>query len=86
MMKGTDPMSALKYTIVEHDGGWAYTADGTYSETFASHDAAAAAAREAASEQQVSDETRDIIYQDRDGEVHEETADGHDRPKTNVNG
>ena len=28
-------MAQVKYAIVEHDGGWAYQVDGTYSETFA---------------------------------------------------
>lgn len=40
-------MDAVKYRIVEHDGGWAYRVDGTYSETFPSHDAAFGAARRA---------------------------------------
>ena len=38
-------MSHVTYHIVQHDGGWAYRADGTYSETFPSHDAARKAAR-----------------------------------------
>ena len=33
-------MSHITYKVVRHDTGWAYTADGTYSETFPSHDAA----------------------------------------------
>ena len=41
-------MTALKYEIVEHDGGWAYRVGATYSETFPSHDAALNAARVAA--------------------------------------
>ena len=36
-------MSKVIYEIVEHDGGWAYRADGVYSETFPSHDFAAGA-------------------------------------------
>jgi len=41
-------MTKVTYHIVEHDGGWAYQVDGTYSETFRSHDEAASAARRAA--------------------------------------
>ena len=29
-------MTKITYTIVEHDGGWAYRVDGTFSEAFAS--------------------------------------------------
>ena len=47
-------MNKVTYQIVEHDGGWAYKLDGTYSETFASHADALAAAKIAAAEQQVS--------------------------------
>ena len=45
-------MTKIVYEIVEHDGGWAYRVDGTYSETFRTHDFAVAAARHAAREQQ----------------------------------
>jgi hypothetical protein len=31
-------MTKITYEIVEHDGGWAYRADGVFSETFPSHD------------------------------------------------
>jgi hypothetical protein len=41
-------MTKVIYEIVEHDGGWAYRVDGTYSETFRSHDDAKHAARRAA--------------------------------------
>jgi len=37
-------MSHVTYKIVEHDGGWAYTVDGVFSEPFATHAAALAAA------------------------------------------
>ena len=33
-------MTKITYEIVEHDGGWAYRADGVFSETFPSHDLA----------------------------------------------
>jgi hypothetical protein len=44
-------MSHVTYKIVQHDGGWAYTVNGVFSEAFASHAAALAAARRAAAEQ-----------------------------------
>jgi hypothetical protein len=31
------PMSHVTYKIVQHDGGWAYTVDGVFSEPFANH-------------------------------------------------
>ena len=39
-------MAKLTYEIVKHDGGWAYRANGTYSEPFPTHDAARKAAEE----------------------------------------
>ena len=41
-------MSHVTYKIVEHDGGWAYTVNGVFSEPFRTHAAALAAARRAA--------------------------------------
>jgi hypothetical protein len=79
-------MPHLIYEIVQHDGGWAYRVDGTYSETFRSHDAAKAAARRAAAEQQVGGRTAAITYEDAGGKWHEEVADGGDRPQTDVEG
>ena len=32
--KNEFPMSHVTYKIVEHDGGWAYTVDGVFSEPF----------------------------------------------------
>ena len=40
-------MSNIRYEVVEHDGGWAYKVGDVFSETFRSHDAALAAARDA---------------------------------------
>jgi len=37
-------MSRVTYEIVQHDGGWAYKANGVFSEPFPSHDEALAAA------------------------------------------
>jgi hypothetical protein len=77
-------MTRLKYEIVEHDGGWAYTVGGTFSETYPTHDAASAAAHRAAEEQAVGGETSAIQYEDKDGRWHEEIAEGGDRPETEV--
>ena len=46
-------MSHVIYKVVQHDGGWAYTVDGVFSEPFPTHAAALAAARRAANEQRV---------------------------------
>jgi hypothetical protein len=77
-------MSYIHYRIVEHDGGWAYRVGDVFSETFASHDGAAAAARIAAREQSVPGSTAAIQYQDKDGEWHTEIARGDDRPLADV--
>ena len=53
-------MSHLTYEIIEHDGGWAYTADGVFSEPFPSHEEALIAAKRAAAEQRVGGETEAI--------------------------
>ena len=57
------PMSHVTYKIVEHDGGWAYTVDGVFSEPFPTHAAALAAARRAAAEQRVPGRTEAIEYE-----------------------
>lgn len=79
-------MSHITYRIVQHDGGWAYTADGTYSETFRSHDAALAAARRAAGEQRIAGDTTGISWEDERGGWREELSEGADRPETEVDG
>jgi Uncharacterized protein conserved in bacteria (DUF2188) len=79
-------MSRITYKIIEHDGGWAYAVEGSYSETFASRDSALAAARRAAGEQRIAGDTHGIVYEDARGVVHEELSDGADRPDTNVEG
>jgi len=77
-------MTDITYIIVEHDGGWAYKLGDVFSETFASHAAALAAAQRAAAEQQVSGETTGITYEDATGQWREEIASGDDRPTTHV--
>jgi len=73
-------MTVVTYEIIQHDGGWAYRAEGTYSETFASHDAALRAARKAAREQALPGATTGIEYEDEQGRWHEELSAGDDRP------
>lgn len=77
-------MSHVTYEIVEHDGGWAYKADGVFSETFPSHAAALKAAQAAAAEQRAPGATEEIQYEDDQGHWHTETARGTDRPATDV--
>jgi hypothetical protein len=77
-------MSHVTYKIVQHDGGWAYTVNGVFSEPFATHAAALAAARRAATEQRVPGRTEAIQYETADGKWLTETADGSDRPETDV--
>jgi hypothetical protein len=77
-------MTKVIYTVVEHDGGWAYKVGDVFSEPFASHALASAAARRAATEQQVPGCTEVIQYEDEKGNWHEETARGNDRPATDI--
>jgi hypothetical protein len=79
-------MAKIVYHIIEHDGGWAYQADGVYSETFPSHDAARAAAERVAHEQRRPGESGVITFEDADGKWREEQVDGGDRPETDVEG
>jgi hypothetical protein len=82
--KASSSMSHVTYKIVQHDGGWAYTVDGVFSETFATHAAALAAAKRAAAEQRVPGRTEAIEYETADGKWHSETASGSDRPETDI--
>ncbi len=77
-------MPEVIYEIVEHDGGWAYKANGVFSESFPSHAAALKAAQAAAAEQRVPGATQIIQYEDEQGRWHTETARGSDRPATEV--
>lgn len=79
-------MSNAHYKLVRHDGGWAYTLNGTYSETFSTHDAALKVARRVAVEQRVPGESTYIEYQTPDGRWHTEHVLGIDRPDTDVSG
>jgi len=77
-------MSHITYKIVEHDGGWAYTVNGVFSESFPSRAAALAAARRVAAEQRTPGRTEVIQYETSDGRWRTETASGNDRPETDV--
>lgn len=79
-------MSKLVYEVTEHDGGWAYRLNGAWSQTFPTHDAARAAAEEAAREQLIPGEDTDILYEDEEGKWHREPTSGHDRPEPEVKG
>jgi len=79
-------MAKIVYEVVQHDGGWAYRANGVFSETFESHDIARRAAERAAKEQGLKGETTDISYEDKDGRWHDEVSAGDDRPETDVKG
>ena len=77
-------MAEAVYEVVPHDGGWAYKYQGVFSETYPTHDEAAAAARAAAQEQEIPGPPEVIEYQDEEGKWHEEVAPGDDRPSTAV--
>ena len=77
-------MTRIVYRIVPHDGGWAYKLGDSFSETFATHAAARAAAMAVSREQQVPDCTSWIEFEDSSGQWITERADGHDRPETTV--
>ncbi len=79
-------MSKITYRIVQHDGGWAYKVDETFSEAFPSHDAARKAAELAAKEQVERGATVGISYEDKQGHWHKELSPGDDRPQTEVKG
>jgi hypothetical protein len=77
-------MTKAHYEIVEHDGGWAYRMQGTYSERFPSKAAAEAAAERAAAEQRVPGQPAEIEFEDSKGRWHTEHSAGSDRPETDV--
>lgn len=84
MYRQRGPMTEIAYTIVEHDGAYAYKVGDVFSETFPSREEALQAAQAAAAEQQVPGSTENIRYQDGKGGWHDETARGDDRPVTKV--
>jgi len=77
-------MAHVIYKVVPHDGGWTYTQDGVFAETYPTRKAAADAARAVAAEQRTPGDTEAILFETADGEWHEELADGDDRPDADV--
>jgi hypothetical protein len=77
-------MSHVTYSVVEHDGGWAYKVGDVFSETFPTREEAYAAAARAAQEQRVPGQSSAIEYEDSSGHWHEEEESGEDRPETEV--
>ncbi len=77
-------MAHVTYKIVPHDGGWTYTQDGVFAETYRSRQAAAEAAAAVAAEQRTPGDTEAILYEGPDGEWREELADGADRPDVDL--
>jgi hypothetical protein len=77
-------VSTVVYEIVQHDGGWAYRVNDSYSETFPTRELAHLAAEAAAREQQEPGETTDILYEDSEGRWHADVEDGRNRPETRV--
>ena len=79
-------MANITYEIVQHDGGWAYRVDETFSEAFPTHDSARKAAEQAAREQEEPGKATAISYEDKKGHWHSERSTGDDRPEVKVKG
>lgn len=77
-------MSKVVYEIVRHDGGWAFKLGDTLSATYPNHDAAYAAAKRVAIEQQRPGETVGISWEDERGRWHDELEPGDDRPEVQI--
>jgi hypothetical protein len=77
-------MPKVHYKVVQHDGGWAYTSNGVYSEPFRDKATALAAARRVAAEQRIPGDTTQIEFQDPAGRWHTELSEGADRPDADV--
>lgn len=77
-------MAHAHYRVIQHDGGWAYTLDGAFSEPFATRERALQAAHRAAAEQRVPGNTVLIEYEDDAGRWHTELSRADDRPDADV--
>ncbi len=77
-------MAHVTYKVVRHEDGWAYTANGVFSESFPTHEEALDAARRVAAEQRLPGQTETIEFEDANGKWHTELALGVDRPDTDV--
>ena len=74
----------ITYHVGRHDAGYAYRLDDVWSEPFANHDLALAAAKSAAERQRVAGRDAKIVYQTGDGRWHSENSRGSDRPDADV--
>ncbi|SCB28733.1 hypothetical protein GA0061102_10154 [Rhizobium miluonense] len=74
----------LVYHIARHGDGWAYRLDDTWSEEFASHKTAFAAAKSAALRHRLSGRDAHIEFEDKEGVWHREVIFADDRPETTV--
>ena len=80
-------MASIIYQIVQHDGGWAYKVDETFSEPFSTRASARRAAQIAAREQRLPGPSQtEIVYEDKQGRWHDESSRAEDRPETLVKG
>ena len=77
-------MTRIVYEVVEHEAGWTYKVGDVFTETYATHAEATAAAEAAAIEHGLSGETVPISFEDAAGRWHDETAAGDDRPEAVV--
>ena len=77
-------MERVHYRVVAHDGGWAYTTKGVFSEPYVSREAALAAAHRVAREQHWPDTPAEIEFQDAEGIWHIEHSTGVDHPEADV--
>jgi len=77
-------MSHVTYKIVQHDGGWAYTADGVFFGTL--RDPCRSTCRRQARRRRAARArpNRGDRIRTADGKWHTETAAGSDRPETDV--
>jgi hypothetical protein len=67
-------MSKITYRVVKHDGGWAYEANGTYSEQFQTREAARKAARLAATAKAAANEIVPTSYDDKNGQWYDDCS------------
>jgi hypothetical protein len=79
-------VSKIIYRVVKRMGGWAYEANGTYSESFRTRDSARKAAKVAASEQATPGRTTQVTYEDQNGDWPTAVDRSTDCPKRIANG
>ena len=74
-------MIHVTYKVVQHDGGWAYTVNGVFSETYISHAAALAAAKRAAAEQRTPGRSEAIVPRPRSRTARNAAVSAKARPR-----